>query len=256
MRSVKRCALACLLLGMMLCALAYGTAEQAKSLIVFYRPKRFTGSALTPSIYVDGKQVARLDNGRYFSLPVDPGQHEITSSMKHAPLELTPKPGETIYLEMVILMGTWRGGGRLIPAPADDAQSAIKKLKPLDQKWVTDQRVNFDLKLEPVAAVDHVVPASAAMPVSEPVTSPSSTLPSAASGTPARTAVVHVKSEPAAADVELDGKFVGNTPTTLRLAPGEYSVTIRKSGRREWQRKISALADNEMEISAELEPSN
>lgn len=32
--------------------------------VIVYRPGKFTGSALKPSIYVDGNQVARLANGR------------------------------------------------------------------------------------------------------------------------------------------------------------------------------------------------
>jgi hypothetical protein len=54
------------------------------------------------------------------------------------------------------------------------------------------------------------------------------------------------------ADVELDGKFVGNTPTTLRLKPGEYTITVRKAGFAPWTRKLAAIPDNELKITAEL----
>lgn len=64
--------------------------------------------------------------------------------------------------------------------------------------------------------------------------------------------VLEVRSDPAGADVELDGKFVGNTPTTLRLKPGEYTVTVRKPGFAPWSRKLSAIPDNELKIVAEL----
>ena len=58
-------------------------------LIVFFRPQRFTGSALKPSVYIDGQQIARLENGRYFfSLRLSPGKHQITSSMKQSALDL------------------------------------------------------------------------------------------------------------------------------------------------------------------------
>lgn len=115
-----------------------------RALIVFYRPKRFFGSGLTPSIYVDRKQTARLDNGRFFSIYLEAGHHSFESSMKHAPLEIEIKPQETVYVEMVILAGNWRGGGRLIPAPAEDARATLKKLKPLDKQWVVDKEVVFD----------------------------------------------------------------------------------------------------------------
>jgi hypothetical protein len=105
--------------------------------VTFYRPKRFTGSGLTPSVYVDGKEVLRLDNGRYYTIQLPVGKHTIESSMKkHAPLEVELKAGESAFFEMVILTGNWRGGGRLVPVSADEAQEAMKKLKPLDAKWV------------------------------------------------------------------------------------------------------------------------
>lgn len=115
------------------------------SLLVFFRPKRFSGSGLTPSIYVDGKQVARLDNGRYFALRVSVGPHKIESSMKHPPLEITAS-SQPVCLEMVILMGTWRGGGRLIPDSCETARQAIARLKPLDAKWIVDSaNVTFEI---------------------------------------------------------------------------------------------------------------
>jgi len=130
-----------LLLVLSLAAVLSGAAfAQDSATLVLYRPKRFMGSGLTPSVYVDGKQVARLDNGRFFSVKVDPGKHVVESSMKsHAGLELDLKPREVTYLEMVILAGNWRGGGRLIPTPAEDAKVAMKKLKPLDSQWVVDK---------------------------------------------------------------------------------------------------------------------
>jgi len=64
--------------------------------------------------------------------------------------------------------------------------------------------------------------------------------------------ILEVGSDPPGADVELDGKFVGNTPTMLRLKPGEYTVTVRKAGFASWTRKLAAIPDNELRITAEL----
>ncbi len=118
-----------------------------QTLLVFYRPKRFIGSGLTPSIYLNGEQLARLDNGRYFSIYVKPGKYKIESSMKkHAPVDLEVRSGEPIYLEMVLLAGNWRGGGRMIPAAAEEAQAEVRKLKPLDKQWIFNKNIVFDTK--------------------------------------------------------------------------------------------------------------
>jgi hypothetical protein len=112
-----------------------GWAEE----VTIYRVKKFTGSALKPSIYADGRQVARLQNGCYFTINLLPGHHVFGSTAKGADLELDIKAGEKHYIEMVILPGTWRGGGRLVPVSEEDAKAAIKKLKPSDHEFVFAQ---------------------------------------------------------------------------------------------------------------------
>lgn len=146
LRPITFALLSCTLLSATLVAVPQ---DPDQALLVFYRPNRFSGSALTPSVYVNGEQVARLDNGRYFSLRIPAGRYEVSSSMKHAPLLIEVKPREVAFLEMVILPGNWRGGGRLIPAPAEDARAALQKLKPLDKKWIMDSRIGFELELGP-----------------------------------------------------------------------------------------------------------
>jgi len=122
-------------------------------LLVFFRPSRVYGLALVPSVYVDGKQIARLDNGRYFSLYVAPGKHVATSNMKkESPLDLDVKSGEALYLEMVIVSGTWKAGGRLVPAPAADAVQTLGKMKPLDKGYIVDKSVVFDTQPAPAPA--------------------------------------------------------------------------------------------------------
>lgn len=100
--------------------------------IVFFREAHFTGSALKPSIYVDGKEVDRLANGRWFSVHAEPGKHQLQSSAKNEPATVVEiVPGQTTYVQMVILPGNWRGGGRLLQVDPGDAQKVIAKLKPL-----------------------------------------------------------------------------------------------------------------------------
>jgi Protein of unknown function (DUF2846) len=102
------------------------------STIVFFREAHFTGSALKPSIYLDGKEMDRLTNGRWFSVHAEPGKHQLQSSAKNEPATVIETvAGGTTYVQMVILTGNWRGGGRLLQVDAGDAQKVIAKLKPL-----------------------------------------------------------------------------------------------------------------------------
>jgi hypothetical protein len=49
-------------------------------------------------------------------------------------------------------------------------------------------------------------------------------------GSPANTAKVVVSSEPSGADLYVDGKFMGNTPSQIQLAAGSHNVRIEASG--------------------------
>jgi hypothetical protein len=115
---------------------AQADADKAKedSTIVFFREHHVTGSALKPSIYLDGKELDRLVNGRWFSVHTEPGKHQLQSSAKNEPATVIETvAGQTTYVQMVILMGTWRGGGRLMQVDASEAQKVIAKLKPLHE---------------------------------------------------------------------------------------------------------------------------
>ncbi|HKW15888.1 MAG TPA: PEGA domain-containing protein [Terriglobales bacterium] len=66
------------------------------------------------------------------------------------------------------------------------------------------------------------------------------------------TTKLSVGSTPAGADIEVDGAFVGNTPSMLDLSPGDHTVTITKSGYKSWERKLKASGGN-VNLNAELE---
>jgi hypothetical protein len=64
---------------------------------------------------------------------------------------------------------------------------------------------------------------------------------------------ISVRSEPAGADVFLDGKFVGTTPDNLQLAPGTYSLSVKSQGYKSWQRELYVISGNETGVQAKLE---
>ncbi|HZQ67235.1 MAG TPA: PEGA domain-containing protein [Terriglobales bacterium] len=61
-----------------------------------------------------------------------------------------------------------------------------------------------------------------------------------------------VSSNPVAADIELDGAFVGNTPSTIEVPPGDHVVAIVKSGYQRWERKVKVMGGT-VNISADLQ---
>lgn len=68
------------------------------------------------------------------------------------------------------------------------------------------------------------------------------------------TAVVSVTSDPAGADIYVDGQFVGNTPSTLHLTAGPHAIKIQSEGKRAWERQMDVLKDSKVTLSPTLAP--
>jgi len=70
----------------------------------------------------------------------------------------------------------------------------------------------------------------------------------------ASSAKLSLSSLPGGADIEVDGSFLGNTPSDVQLPEGEHTVVIKKAGFKEWERKIKLTAGSSVHLNAELEP--
>ena len=65
-------------------------------------------------------------------------------------------------------------------------------------------------------------------------------------------ATLVVSSNPLGADIEVDGGFVGNTPSTLQLAAGDHEIVIKKKGFQPWTRKMKVTGGS-LNINADLD---
>jgi PEGA domain len=63
---------------------------------------------------------------------------------------------------------------------------------------------------------------------------------------------LEVSSQPTAADIEIDGNYVGSTPSTVGLAAGQHRIVIKKAGFREWTRQMT-ISSGHVTVSAQLE---
>jgi len=103
--------------------------------------------------------------------------------------------------------------------------------------------VNGDVQLD--RAKFEAAPAQAAA-------APSSTTPPTASQEQSTGAQVEVSSTPDAADIEIDGKFVGSTPSSVGVTPGEHDLVVKKSGFKPWEKKI-AVSSGHVKTEAQFE---
>lgn len=82
----------------------------------------------------------------------------------------------------------------------------------------------------------------AAMPVASPTNSNSSSAPT----------MLEILSSPGSADIELDGSFAGDTPSSIGVASGQHTIRIIKNGYKSWERKVYTSTGT-VKITAELE---
>jgi len=111
-----------------------------KAIVYVYRYKQFVGSALAPSVFCDEVQLARMENGRYFALNVDPGQHQFRSNDVQSGIQLDVKAGHEYFIRVEIAAGFMKGHGRLVLTAPEQGRYELQsnKLSPLDADKVVD----------------------------------------------------------------------------------------------------------------------
>jgi PEGA domain len=113
--------------------------------------------------------------------------------------------------------------------------------------------INGDMELDPakfgVQPAAHTAPAAATTVPSQPTAEPA--VP--ASVASENLATVVIRSTPDGADITVDGKYAGNAPSTLRLAPGDHNIFVEKSGYKSWQRTVTLGPGGIITIDATLE---
>ncbi|MGB8063307.1 MAG: PEGA domain-containing protein [Candidatus Sulfotelmatobacter sp.] len=79
--------------------------------------------------------------------------------------------------------------------------------------------------------------------------------PAAASTAPAApaSAKLSIVSIPDGADIEIDGSFVGNAPSELEVPEGEHTIAVKKTGFKDWERKMKVSGGSSVHLNAELE---
>jgi hypothetical protein len=89
-----------------------------------------------------------------------------------------------------------------------------------------------------VAAAEQSKPAVTPQPAVATALAPAAVLTGKVSAT------LEISSTPPDADIELDGGFAGNTPSSVGVEAGEHTIKISKNGFNPWERKIKEFNRN------------
>jgi hypothetical protein len=85
---------------------------------------------------------------------------------------------------------------------------------------------------------------------SVPTSLPATSFPS--TSTSGMMASLNIDSSVPGADIEIDGAFVGNTPSTVAVAAGSHQIAVKKQGFADWKRTLN-VTGGMVHLSAELE---
>jgi hypothetical protein len=161
---------------------------------------------------------------------------------------------------------------RCTPLPKGESFDARKEKHGLAVYYVDDKGkerkqlytlVNMSGKAAPPAAAEAVatqpVPAAAVprqnSPAPAPAPAPAPSVGSAQAVVPEKVGKVkcNFSSTPAGAEITLDGKYVGSTPSEIELVTGTHGVVFSMPGFTQWKRELTVLPGSELTVSAILQ---
>lgn len=98
-----------------------------RALVTVYRKKRIVGLALHTSVYLDGVEVAELENGAYVRLAVAPGPHALHADEEKDTIKVDLEPAREYFFRMELVPGLWKGNGILKPVDGKTGSTEFKE---------------------------------------------------------------------------------------------------------------------------------
>ena len=108
-----------------------GQPPEGKGQVVFFRPMKLGGAAVSYKVREGETELGLLSNGHYFVVPTDPGPHAyvVHSEVKDI-LNLEVDPGETYYVRGSVEIGIMAGRPNITPVTKADFDKVAAELKP------------------------------------------------------------------------------------------------------------------------------
>lgn len=119
-------------------------------------------------------------------------------------------------------------------------------------KYFVLKSERFDIKLEPASerSVGSIEADGKEGPIQR---HPNASMLPESPKAPADSAAVQIESDPPVADIYVDWKFAGQTPSTLHLATGPHHIELKAHGRQNWERELEVAKDSKITLHPVLE---
>jgi len=111
-------------------------SDEDKATIVFYRKGQFGGALQNYNVYVNGRKLCKISNGKFFSYKIAPGEVYLTSKAggvevfkKKENFSMEVEAGETYYIECNLKRSLTRYRMEFTEVTNNTAKNAMKKLE-------------------------------------------------------------------------------------------------------------------------------
>ncbi len=117
-------------------ALAFGQAK-APGTVHLYRVKLEQGKAVHPTVSCDAFPVAKMQNGRVYTMKVSAKRHNFTVGDSPNGIDVDVEPGKEYFVRIDFPANASFATGALpVNVPAEQGSKEVQKLKPLDGWYI------------------------------------------------------------------------------------------------------------------------
>ena len=110
--------------------------------------------------------------------------------------------------------------------------------------------INGDIPLDPAK---FAAQAPSKQEASAALSQPTAPAPQSGNGVEAALSTIEIKSTPDGAEITVDDKYMGSTPSTLRLSAGDHKIKLEKPGFKPWEKTLTVSSGGTATVNATLE---
>jgi hypothetical protein len=118
-------------------AMSMHAQPQPQATIHIYRPKLSVATAAHPTVSCDMFPVARIQNGRVYSMKVSAGRHSFTTTADQTGIIVDAESGKDYFVRIDFTPNAkFRGDASPVLVTPEEGRMETLKLRPLDLQYV------------------------------------------------------------------------------------------------------------------------